>query len=549
MTSPPSPEPLLTVTGLRIAYRTRSGSVTAVDGLDLEVPAGEITAVVGESGSGKSTTAHALIGLLPEGGQIAAGSIRFQGEELAGLGEKGWRDVRGRQIALIPQDPGIALDPVQPVGRQVAAVLRVHRLAAGAAARAQAVQLLAEAGLREAATVARQYPHELSGGMRQRVLIAIATAARPRLLIADEPTSALDVTVQRRILDHLEALVAATGTAMLLITHDLGVVADRAAHVVVMSRGNVVEAGPAGQIRTAPRHPYTQRLLADAPALTSRRLTPARGGPDTPLLRVRGLGKTFPVRGGTPWQRRTRNAVDDVSFDIAKGATLGLVGESGSGKTTTARLILGLERPTAGTVHFADEDVTAVRGAALRRLRRRVQLVHQNPYASLHPRFTVAELLAEPLRNYGVGDAAGRAATVRELLDSVALPAALASRRAAELSGGQRQRVAIARALALDPELVVCDEPVSALDVTVQAQILELLARLQRERGLSYLFISHDLAVVRQVSDEIAVMRGGRVVEQGETGQIFADPQHPYTKELLAAVPGFRAASEGPPWS
>ncbi|MEU6430743.1 ABC transporter ATP-binding protein [Microbispora sp. NPDC046973] len=548
MTEPPRQDPLLVVRDLRVSYRTPAGRAMALDGLDLEVRPGQITAVVGESGSGKTTAAHALVGLLPEGGAIESGSVRFQGEELTVLPEKGWRDVRGRRIALIPQDPATALDPVQPVGRQVAAVLRVHRLATRAQARARAVELLAEAGLRDAATTARQYPHELSGGMRQRVLIAMAMAARPRLLIADEPTSALDVTVQRRILDHLDHVVAATGAAMLLITHDLGVVADRAQHVVVMSGGRTVEAGPARRIRTDPRDPYTRRLLADVPALTGRRPAPAPPGAAV-LLSVRGLGKSFPVRTGPLRRRGTRNAVDGVDFDIPVGTTLGLVGESGSGKTTTARMILGLERPTAGRVRFAGEDVTAVRGEALRRLRRRVQLVYQNPYTSLHPRFTVEDLLAEPMRNYGVGDAAGRAATVRALLDDVALPASLARHRASELSGGQRQRVAIARALSLNPDLLVCDEPVSALDVTVQAQILELLARLQRERGLSYLFISHDLAVVRQVSHSIAVMRGGRIVERGDTEQVFTTPKHPYTRELLAAIPGFRTQTEEPQWS
>ncbi|MBE3012081.1 ABC transporter ATP-binding protein [Microbispora sp. NEAU-D428] len=548
MTEPSQQDPLLVVRGLRVSYRTPAGRATALDGLDLDVHPGQITAVVGESGSGKTTAAHALVGLLPEGGVIESGSVRFQGEELTGLSEKGWRGLRGRRIALIPQDPATALDPVQPVGRQVAAVLRVHRLATPARARARAVELLAEAGLRDAATTARQYPHELSGGMRQRVLIAVAMAARPHLLIADEPTSALDVTVQRRILDHLDHVVATTGAAMLLITHDLGVVADRAQHVVVMSGGRAVEAGPARRIRTDPRDPYTRRLLADVPALTGRRPAPAPTEAAV-LLSVRGLGKSFPVRSGPLRRRGTRNAVEGVDFDIPKGTTLGLVGESGSGKTTTARMILGLERPTAGSVRFAGEDVTAVRGEALRRLRRRVQLVYQNPYASLHPRFTVEDLLTEPMRNYGVGDPAGRAATVRALLDDVALPTSLARRRAGELSGGQRQRVAIARALSLNPDLLVCDEPVSALDVTVQAQILELLARLQRERGLSYLFISHDLAVVRQVSHSIAVMRGGRIVEQGDTEQVFTSPRHPYTRELLAAIPGFRTQTEEPQWS
>ncbi|QJS13918.1 ABC transporter ATP-binding protein [Streptomyces argyrophyllae] len=577
--------PVLRITDLRVGYRTAAGTRTAVDGLDLTAAPGRITAVVGESGSGKSTTAHAVIGLLPPGGRVEHGSVRLEGEELTGLSERAWRDVRGRRIGFVPQDPGVSLDPVKPVGRQVAEVLRVHHLATGRGAAQRAVDLLAAAGLPDPARRSRQYPHELSGGMRQRVLIAMATAARPRLLVADEPTSALDVTVQRQILDHLEALAADTGTAVLLITHDLGVVADRAQHVVVMSRARVVEAGPTREVLADPRHPYTRRLLADVPRLTPRarpatppappaeatslprpspgpapgsRPAPLSGsappvpgpgpasaaGPsgDAPdpgvLLRVRGLTLSFPLRG--PGPRRRHLAVDGVGFDIPRGRTLGLVGESGSGKSTTARLVLGLERPEAGTVELDGVDVTAVRGAARRRLHRRVQLVHQNPYASLNPRFTVEELLTEPLRNHRVGDRAQRAATVRRLLDDVALPADVLRRRAAELSGGQRQRVAIARALALGPDLLVCDEPVSALDVTVQARILELLLGLQERHGMAYLFISHDLAVVGQVSDRVAVLRAGHVVEEGATDQVLRTPRHPYTRELLAAVPGRR---------
>ncbi|MFF8592940.1 dipeptide ABC transporter ATP-binding protein [Streptomyces sp. NPDC015220] len=576
--------PVLRITDLRVGYRTAAGARTAVDGLDLTAAPGRITAVVGESGSGKSTTAHAVIGLLPPGGRVEHGSVRLEGEELTGLSERAWREVRGRRIGFVPQDPGVSLDPVKPVGRQVAEVLRVHHLATGRGAAERAVDLLAGAGLPDPARRSRQYPHELSGGMRQRVLIAMATAARPRLLVADEPTSALDVTVQRQILDHLEALAAETGTAVLLITHDLGVVADRAQHVVVMSRARVVEAGPTREVLTDPRHPYTRRLLADVPRLAPRarpatptappaaippaEATPVprpgrvpRPGPvpgstpptrvsrpasatgpsgDAPdpgvLLRVRGLTLSFPLRG--PGPRRRHLAVDGIGFDVPRGRTLGLVGESGSGKSTTARLVLGLERPEAGTVELDGVDVTAVRGAARRRLHRRVQLVHQNPYASLNPRLTVEELLTEPLRNHRVGDRAQRAATVRRLLDDVALPADVLRRRAAELSGGQRQRVAIARALALGPELLVCDEPVSALDVTVQARILELLLGLQKRHGMAYLFISHDLAVVGQVSDRVAVLRAGHVVEEGATDRVLRAPRHPYTRELLAAVPG-----------
>ncbi|MBQ0850515.1 ABC transporter ATP-binding protein [Streptomyces sp. BH-SS-21] len=558
---------MLAVRGLRIGYRAAGGQHLAVDGVDLRVAAGEITAVVGESGSGKSSTAHALVGLLPAGGVVLGGSVRLQGEELTGLGERAWREVRGRRIGLIPQDPGVSLDPVRPVGAQVAEVLRVHRLATRRQAPSQAVDLLAEAGLPDPAQCARQYPHELSGGMRQRVLIAVATAARPRLLIADEPTSALDVTVQRQLLDHLQEVVTTTGTAVLLVTHDLAVVADRAQHVVVMSQGRVVEAGPAGRVLGDPHHPYTRGLLADAPTLTARRLRqrsasrtaqdsstsaarPAPGdlGSPAPLLSVTGLTRAFPVRGPVLSRRRTRTAVDGVGFELGRGETLGLVGESGSGKSTTARMILGLERVDSGTVLLDGVDVTTVRGATRRALHRRIQLVYQNPYASLNPRFTVEELLTEPLRNHGIGGRAEWGGEVRRLLDDVALPAGVERRKATELSGGQRQRVAIARALALRPEVLVCDEPVSALDVTVQARILELLVGLQEQRGLSYLFVSHDLAVVAQVSDRIAVMRGGRIVESGPAEELLRAPRHPYTQLLLAAVPG-RSSTEDIPCS
>lgn len=577
-TGTPAHERLLTVHDLAVTYRTRRGDVHAVRDVSLEVDAGRTVAVVGESGSGKSTTAAAVTRLLAPGARIERGTVDLLGHDLATASPRVLRTVRGALVGLVPQDPTVSLNPVTRIGDQVAEVLLVHGLADRRGAALEAVEALRRTGLPDPEVRARQYPHELSGGMRQRVLIAIALVARPRLLVADEPTSALDVTVQRRILDHLDDLTAATGTGVLLITHDLGVAADRADRIVVMARGRVVETGTPDEVLGAPREAYTRALLAAAPSLRCARVAtplrrtaprppgtpeaddaaadaPARHGgrrahdaatatpaalpatpdaPAPPALEARGLVKDFPLpgRGGV------LRAVDDVSFAVPRGRTLALVGESGSGKSTTARLALRLAEPTAGTVHVDGADVTRARGAALRALRRRLQVVQQNPYASLDPRWSVGRIVAEPLRAFGVGDRRSRAARAAELLDLVALPASALHRRPAELSGGQRQRVAIARALSVRPDIVVLDEPVSALDVSVQAQILDLLAELQRDLDVSYLFISHDLAVVRQVAHDVVVLRHGRVVEHGAVEHVLAQPEHPYTAELLAAIPG-----------
>ncbi len=416
--------------------------------------------------------------------------------------------------------------------------------------------LLAEAGLGDAERRARQYPHEFSGGMRQRALIAMGLAARPRLLIADEPTSALDVTVQKTILDHLGTLTAELGAAVLFITHDLGLAAERAEHLVVMYKGKIVESGPSRQILRAPRHPYTQRLVAAAPSLASRRIQSAHAaGIETDellashaesgghkhadnVVEVKDLTKVFRIRGSRPGTGTDFTAVDQISFSVARGTTLALVGESGSGKSTAANMVLGLLEPTAGTVEFDGVDITSLRGKEAFRFRRRIQPVFQNPYGSLDPMFSIYRTIEEPLRVHQVGDAKAREKRVRELLDMVALPSTMMRRFPNELSGGQRQRIAVARALALNPEVIVLDEAVSALDVLVQAQVLTLLNDLQAELGLSYLFITHDLAVVRQIADKVCVMQNGRIVEQGSTDTIFDSPEQEYTRELLAAIPG-----------
>ncbi|WP_420751704.1 dipeptide ABC transporter ATP-binding protein [Rhodococcus sp. O3] len=523
---------LLEVRDLQVAYGSAREPVVAVDGVDLTVARGEVVAVVGESGSGKSTAAQAIIGLLAGTGRVTGGSVTFDGTRLNDLSERAFERIRGARIGFVPQDPTTSLNPVLRVGDQVAEVLRIHGLADRRTARIETLRILEEAGLDDPALRAKQYPQELSGGQRQRVLIGIALACRPDLVIADEPTSALDVTVQRRILDHLDARIAETGTAVLLITHDLGVAADRADRIVVMKGGRVVETGPAAQVLADPQQEYTRSLIAAAPSLAEAPDRPALREA-APILTVSNVSKTFHID-----RKSALHAVRDVSFEVPRGGTLALVGESGSGKSTVSRIAIRLETPTSGEVRFDGDDITGFRGRALRALRRRVQIVHQNPYASLDPKLRIRDIVAEPLDAFGIGTRAERAEHVARLLDQVALSTAHLNRKPAELSGGQRQRVAIARALALQPDLLVLDEPVSALDVSVQAQILDLLTALQTELGLSYLFISHDLAVVRQISDTVAVMRAGRVVECGSTAEIFDNPQHEYTQTLLEAIPG-----------
>jgi len=534
--------PLLSVEGLEVRFGTHA---PVVRGVDLTVLRGHTVAVVGESGSGKSTAAAAILGLLPPGGRITAGRIVFDGLDITSADRRLLRSIRGRRIGYVPQDPMTNLNPVWKVGFQISEALRANT--DGREARRRAVELLAEAGMPDPAKQAGRYPHQLSGGMCQRALIAIGLAGRPRLLIADEPTSALDVTVQRQVLDHLQRLTDELGTALLLITHDLALAAERAESVVVIHRGVVVESGAAQSILQNPQHEYTRRLVAAAPSLTARtrssaqirsRVTNQAAASDD-ILVASELTKIYRESRGAPWRRVESCAVDAVSFRLRRASTLAIVGESGSGKSTLARMVLGLLQPTSGTVVF---DGTQIVGALDRdktlAFRRRVQPVFQNPYSSLDPMYSVFRAIEEPLRIHRVGERKQREHAVRELIDQVALPSSVLGRRPRELSGGQRQRVAIARALALRPEVLVCDEAVSALDVLVQAQILDLLADLQAQLGLTYLFISHDLAVVRQIADAVLVMRGGRVVEQAPTETVFTQPRHEYTRQLLEAIPG-----------
>jgi peptide/nickel transport system ATP-binding protein len=665
---------LLEIKDLKINFHSDKQVIEAVKGVSFDIEQGENVAIVGESGSGKSTTAHAIINLLPGTGEIIGGSIKLHGEELVGLPNKKWPSIRGSQIGLIPQDPLSNLNPVWNIGFQVKEALRANNVDTnhekfrtlekdisnldeeqlantkfissktvgsffnklseihpdltdelkdqlldfvmigsttkqetakklqelgllneatetlltqsftGASIDDRVLGLLKEAGLKEMTDKVKYYPHEFSGGMRQRVLITIGLAARPALIIADEPTSALDVTVQKVILDRLEVLTKALGTTMLLITHDLGLAAERAKKLVVMYKGVIVESGDAIEILKNPQHPYTKRLIAAAPTLKSKRLvstkarstrasisadvnpgpgtgdstnSPSLEGvaptgdgvvqdagsatPDTEdnIIVAEHLTKEFVSRG---LNKKVFKAVDDVSFKLKRGTTLGIVGESGSGKSTAANMVLKLLKPTNGKIFFEDEDISNLSNKQMKRFRRHVQPIFQNPYGSLDPMFSIFRAIEEPLKIHKIGNKKFRENRVRELLDMVGLPEATMSRYPNELSGGQRQRIAVARALALEPEVIVCDEAVSALDVIVQDQVLNLLNDLQAELGLSYLFITHDLGVIKQIADYTIVMEHGKLVEQGETEQIIAHPVQEYTKELIAAVPGSQIA-------
>jgi peptide/nickel transport system ATP-binding protein len=644
--------PLLEVKDLAIDFTTDTGKpVHAVRDANFTVYPGQWVAIVGESGSGKSTSAMAVLGLLPGTGHVVNGSIKLDGEEIAGAKQSEFDKLRGTKMGLVPQDPMSNLNPVWRIGTQVKEALKANNMdvahekrsalakalagdevevkgnddetflgakelpelmteakkaltEAGVSGEAfdkavarftnewvpgsetrwrvaddlikagvaddqawylakkyvtgstmddRIAGLLSEAGLPDAATRARQFPHEFSGGMRQRALIAIGLACRPDLLIADEPTSALDVTVQKKILDHLHMLTDSLGTAVLFITHDLGLAAERAQHIVVMYKGQVVESGPSLEVLQHPQHPYTKRLVAAAPSLASQRIISAKErGEDADalldhhiagestleksehIITVDHLTKEFKL----PRKKEMFKAVDDVSFSVKRGTTLAIVGESGSGKSTVANMVLHLLKPTSGKVFYEGRDTSTFKSKDLLGFRRHVQPVFQNPYGSLDPMYSIFRSIEEPLRIHKIGDKKWRANRVKELLDMVEMPASVMGRYPNELSGGQRQRIAIARAMALDPDVIVCDEAVSALDVLVQDQVLRLLNDLQAEKGLSYLFITHDLAVVRQIADEVVVMQHGKLVEHATTDEVFDHPQKQYTRDLLDAIPG-----------
>ncbi|MEY9847998.1 peptide/nickel transport system ATP-binding protein [Streptacidiphilus sp. BW17] len=557
MTDQPATEPLATeqlveVRDLTVDFPVDGGgTVRAVDGLSFDLAPGAALGIVGESGSGKSTAAYALLGLHRGTGAATGGSVRVAGVDPLGAPEAELRRLRGGLAAMVFQDPLSSLDPYYSVGDQIAEVYRVHNRVSRRAARQRAVEVLDRVGIPDAARRARSRPHEFSGGMRQRALLAMALACEPRLIVADEPTTALDVTVQAQILDLLHELRAETGAGLLLVTHDLGVVADSVDRVLVMRDGRAVELGPVAEVLGSPREEYTRELLDAVPRVeTARREAVEFRGTDQPdetgglderdepgddrpvLLEAVDLRKEFRRRGAP-----TVNAVDGVSLTVRQGETLGVVGESGSGKTTLGRMLVRLLDPSGGRLVYDGREIGRASERELRPVRGELQMVFQDPVSSLNPRRSIGESIADPLRAAGERDDRAIAGRVRELLDLVGLNPDWYNRYPHEFSGGQRQRVGIARALAPRPRLLVCDEPVSALDVTTQAQVVELLGRLQRELGLSLVFIAHDLAVVRQVSDRVAVMRRGQVVESGPAERVFTAPQHAYTRRLLEAVP------------
>ncbi|HEU0220745.1 MAG TPA: ABC transporter ATP-binding protein [Paracoccaceae bacterium] len=531
----PAPEaPLLVIDRLAIALPDGADRLHAVDHASLAVRSGDVLCVVGESGSGKSMIANALMGLLPEGIRPVGGRILLEGEDLLRLPPAALYDIRGRRAAMIFQEPMSALNPLMTVSRQIEEVFEAHRALTPPERRRRALALLAEVGLADPQRIAASYPFQLSGGQRQRVMIAMALALEPQLLIADEPTTALDVTTQAQILALIRKLQRDRGMAVMLITHDFGVVAEIADHVAVMQHGRIVEQGPAAQVLDHPQHPYTRKLIAAIPRLGKGMAAKARG---EPILKVEGLGKSYRRGGGLFGRPAEVQAVADVSFTLARGETLGIVGESGSGKSSLGRCLVRLQDPDSGRVLLGGRDMAHLAGEALRAERRRIQMIFQDPFASLNPRTRVGRIIAEGPIAYGAEPARAMERAL-ELLELVGLERAAASRFPHEFSGGQRQRIGIARALALAPEVVIADEAVSALDVSIQAQVLALLARLKRELDLALVFITHDLRIAAAICDRIAVMHKGRIVEIGPGAQIFHAPQHEYTQALIAAIPG-----------
>jgi peptide/nickel transport system ATP-binding protein len=549
-------DPLIEVRDLRVAFRLGDETHEAVRGVSFEVPASSSVALVGESGSGKSVSAMSIVRLLPENAIVdPASRVLYQGRDLLAAGPEEMRRLRGKDVSFVFQEPMSSLNPVFTVGEQIAEVLRIHAGMSPRQAMARTLDLLDEVGIPEPRARLRAYPHELSGGQQQRVMIAMAIACEPKLLIADEPTTALDVTVQRQIIELLARLQERQKMSMLFISHDLALVGEVASRVIVMRGGEVREAGTIEQVFRAPRDAYTRALLACRPRLDTRPrrppviddivnnrplVTEQRGAATAdgiPLIEVSGLRKAYRLKEGL-FSHKQIDAVKNADFVLHKGRTLGVVGESGSGKTTLGMMLTRLTPATGGRILFEGRDLAELTGSALQPYRRRIQIIFQNPYASLNPRFTIGQILMEPMRIHRIGASDdARARLALEWLDKVGLPATAFGKYPHEFSGGQRQRIAIARCLTMRPEIIVCDESVSALDVSVQATVLNLLLDLQEEFGLTYVFISHDLAVVRYMADDILVMSRGEIVERGSSDEIYRNPRHPYTQQLLAAIP------------
>ncbi|MFB5676057.1 dipeptide ABC transporter ATP-binding protein [Paenibacillus terreus] len=533
-------EPILKIRDLRVAFAARSLEVEAVRGVSFELYPGETLGIVGESGSGKSVTARSIMRLLPSPpASIKGGEIVFLGHDLVQKTQAEMESIRGRDIGMIFQDPMSSLNPTLRIGEQIAETLIKHQKLSHREAKEQAIEMLKLVGIREPERRYEQYPHEFSGGMRQRAMIAIALACRPALLIADEPTTALDVTIQAQILQVMKHMQQQFGTSIILITHDLGIVAGMCDRVAVMKEGEIVESGTVADIFEDAKHPYTRKLLDAIPRLHESKKSKRQvslsvsGKGERPLIEVRALKQFFDMGKG-----QVVRAVNDISFYINEGETLGLVGESGSGKSTTGRSILRLHEPTGGDVLYQGTALGRLSPKEMKQMRRYMQIIFQDPYASLNPRRKVKDIIGEALDIHKLyGSKLQRGKRVEELLDMVGLDASFANRYPHEFSGGQRQRIGIARALAVEPRFIVCDEPLSALDVSIQSQIVKLLEDLQQRLSLTYLFIAHDLAMVKHISDRVAVMYGGKIVELAESEELYANPQHEYTKSLLSAIP------------